>query len=664
MSRAVVGDDVFNEDPTINKLENEVAALVGMEGALFVPTGTMANLIAELVWCSERGSEMILGDRAHMFLWEQGNGAALGGISYRALPNTRDGTIPLDLIKCAVRGDNIHSPVTRLIALENTHNQCGGRVLSPEYTEAVAKIASEAGAKLHVDGARLWNAAAALGVEPSRLASPADSVSVCFSKGLGAPAGSAVCGSREFVAKARRARKALGGGMRQVGILGAAAMEGVRTILPRIADDHANAKRLAEGIAALPGASDLLRVDPATVQTNIVMAEVGEDFRDRGIAAADLVRAFQQKGLLAVAMSTYLVRFVTHHDISESDIKRAISVVKDCLKELMLEGSKQGAGAADTAATPTAVASVDAPAAVGVSESSQTTVASDGVANASAAEGERVLAVADTEDKPDSALYQSSTAAMGEGYEQVELVGMTVSDEGFVTVFRSSTRNRAVKVVITPADPMSEGLDRNEPSTPEAITLLQLLQGIDMGSYLPSDGLGSLMGRRVGELQSLVLHEIRPSRGGFNATMIAVEQISSSRALEHDEEELLFSPMDDGHPVLDFSSDEDEDDEAVPGTMECSISSSFEAIALALRYNSLIFVKSSLLNRLRGEDEECSFDAKDIPALFPGLLEVSDARNRRNSPEVEGQDTKGKPEQIRYIEDDDEARRKGEIVDV
>jgi threonine aldolase len=183
----------------------------------------MANLIAQLVWCDRRGSEMILGDRSHMFLWEQANGAQFGGVGYRPLPNLDDGTIPLDALKKAVRAANIHNPVTRLIALENTHNQCGGRLLTAGYTAAVGDFAAAAGLRLHIDGARLWNAAAALDVPPADLVRAADSVSVCFSKGLGAPAGSAVCGSADFVARARRVRKALGGGMRQAGVLAAAA---------------------------------------------------------------------------------------------------------------------------------------------------------------------------------------------------------------------------------------------------------------------------------------------------------------------------------------------------------------------------------------------------------------------------------------------------------
>ncbi len=277
---------------------------------------------------------------------EQGNAAAYGGISYRALPNSADGTIPVDHIRVAVRPKNVFSPITSLITLENTHTDCGGRVLSESYMASVGAIAREARVKLHLDGARLWNAATALGVEVGELASEADSVSVCFSKGLGAPAGSALCGSRDFAAMARRVRTSLGGGMRQVGILAAAAHEGICSVLPRLANDHANAKRLAEGISTLPDIKFLLHLNPDAVETNIVLAEVGDGLKGSGYNANDIVSALQEKGLLAVAMSPYTMRFVTHVDICERDISRAISIIGGCLRDIMSKPGKGGAGCA------------------------------------------------------------------------------------------------------------------------------------------------------------------------------------------------------------------------------------------------------------------------------------------------------------------------------
>ncbi len=257
-----------------------------------------------------------------------------------------DGTIPIDHIRAAIRPKNVFSPVTSLISLENTHADCGGRVLPERYLDSVGTTARMAGVKLHIDGARLWNAATALGVEVGQLASEADSVSIGFSKGLGAPVGSALCGSKDFVARARRVRTALGGGMNQVGILAAAANEGICSVLPRIANDHVNAKRLAEGLSALPDITFLLRLDPNAVETNIVLAKVGDGVKECGYDAKDIVSALEGKGLLAVAMTPSTLRFVTHVDVCERDISRAISIVGGCLRDIMSNPGK-GGGAGD-----------------------------------------------------------------------------------------------------------------------------------------------------------------------------------------------------------------------------------------------------------------------------------------------------------------------------
>ncbi len=277
-----------------------------------------------------------------LFCREQGNAASLGGISYCALPNSVDGTIPVDRIRAAIRPKNVFSPVTSLIALENTHADCGGRVLPESYLASVGTTARAAGVKLHIDGARLWNAATALGVEVGQLASEADSVSIGFSKGLGAPVGSALCGSKDFAARARRVRTALGGGMNQVGILAAAAHEGICSVLPCIANDHVNAKRLAEGLSALPDVTFLLRLDPNAVETNIVLAEVGDGLKECGYDANDIVSTLEEKGLQAVALSQSTLRFVTHVDICERDISRAISIVGGCLRDIMSRPGKEG----------------------------------------------------------------------------------------------------------------------------------------------------------------------------------------------------------------------------------------------------------------------------------------------------------------------------------
>lgn len=322
MAAAVVGDDVYGEDPTVNRLEELVAARLGKEAALFVPSGTMGNLIAVLSHCG-RGDEMILGDQSHIFHYEQGGAAAVGGVHPRTLPNRPDGTLDMQQIEDAIRGDNEHYPVTRLIALENTQNRCGGSVLTPDYMDAVGALALAHRLKLHVDGARLWNAAVALGVSPARLAATADSVSVCFSKGLAAPVGSAVAGSREFIRRARRMRKQVGGGMRQAGVLAAAALVALEEMVERLAEDHEHARRLAHGLAAIDG----IRLDPTSVQTNIVYFDVVKP----GWRAAQLSTALAAAGVLVNPTAAQRLRAVTHYSITAADIERTVAAVGEAL---------------------------------------------------------------------------------------------------------------------------------------------------------------------------------------------------------------------------------------------------------------------------------------------------------------------------------------------
>jgi threonine aldolase len=283
MAHTPVGDDVYGEDPVVNELEAESADLLGKEAGLFVASGTQGNLTAALTHCG-RGDEMIVGREAHMFRYEAGSAAAFGGIHPHIVDVQPDGTLRLDQIRAAIRGNNIHFPRTRLIGLENTQGTVGGIPITAAYTAQVGEIAREHGLKLHVDGARIFNAAVALNTTAKDLVVPADSVSFCLSKGLCAPVGSVLVGSRDFINEARRARKALGGGMRQAGILAAAGLVAIRTMIDRLAEDHANARILAEGLAALPG----LQVDLAAVQTNMIFFELletapvtPEDFRTR-----------------------------------------------------------------------------------------------------------------------------------------------------------------------------------------------------------------------------------------------------------------------------------------------------------------------------------------------------------------------------------------------
>ena len=323
MATAEVGDDVFGEDPTVNRLEAIAAERMGKEAALFVASGTMGNLVSLLAHCA-RGEEIILGSFAHSFYFEQGGSAAVGGIHSRTLPNQPDGTLILSDIEGAIRPDNVHFPRTRLIVLENTHNLCGGYPLDLEYMSAVGDIARRHGLKIHVDGARFFNAAVALGVPAAKLAAEADSVSFCLSKGLGAPVGSVVCGRQDFISEARRARKLLGGGMRQAGVLAAAGIVALEEMVERLADDHANACKLAQGLAEMPGIS----VDPGQIHTNIVY--FGVDRKD--MTVEELVKRLDENGARMLPVGPGRIRAVTHYHISSDDIDYVLGVFGKVLK--------------------------------------------------------------------------------------------------------------------------------------------------------------------------------------------------------------------------------------------------------------------------------------------------------------------------------------------
>jgi len=323
--RAEVGDDVFGEDPTINRFERMAAERVGKESALFVVSGTMGNLVCTLTHCA-RGEEVILGDKSHMFLNEAGGMSALGGIHPHTVTNQPDGTMRLEDIESAIRGSNVHFPRTRLICLENTHNRCNGAALSAEYIESVAGLAKRYGLSLHLDGARVFNAAVALGVDVKELTHSVDSVSFCLSKGLSAPVGSVVCGSSEFIAEARRTRKVLGGGMRQAGILAAAGIVALEEMVERLAEDHANARRLAEGISRIEG----LGIDAAAVQTNILYFDLVSDRLDVRM----FVTRLEEKGIrLLNTGGPRRCRIVTHYGIEAEDIDITLAAMREVMEE-------------------------------------------------------------------------------------------------------------------------------------------------------------------------------------------------------------------------------------------------------------------------------------------------------------------------------------------
>jgi threonine aldolase len=313
MAAAEVGDDVFGDDPTVNALQARIADELGKEAALFMPSGTQSNLTAVLCHC-QRGDEFIVGQQAHAYRYEAGGAAVLGSVQPQPLEQGEDGTLALAAIEAAIKPDDLHFARTRLLALENTW---GGRVLPAAYVEAATTLARRHGLATHLDGARLYNAAVASGLPARELARPFDSVSVCFSKGLGAPVGSALVGSRELVERARRWRKMLGGGLRQTGVLAAAALHALDHHVERLAEDHANARRLAEGLQGLPG------VHVALPQSNIVFVDLAPE------KAAGAVQRLAAAGLLCTGL--YRLRLVTHLDVSSADIEAAIPLLRQHL---------------------------------------------------------------------------------------------------------------------------------------------------------------------------------------------------------------------------------------------------------------------------------------------------------------------------------------------
>ncbi len=335
MAEAVVGDDVCGEDPTVRRLEERVADLLGKQAGLFVPSGTMGNLAALLTQAG-RGDEILLGHLGHTFLYEVGGVAGLGSIHPAILDNAPDGTLPLAALRDALRDPvDVHVPRTRGICLENTHNRCGGIVLDPAYVDEIVRFARENGLFVHLDGARLFNAARALDVPPSSWSATVDTVTVCFSKGLGAPVGSVLCGSRDFVVAARKIRKMLGGGMRQVGILAAAGLYALDHHIERLDEDHANARRLAEGIATVAGLSCAQAGPCATAWTNLVYLAIDADAVRSGAPDAQrLCERLEKFGVLAwpSGKTGRQVRMVTHLDVSSADVDRAIGALQSAMK--------------------------------------------------------------------------------------------------------------------------------------------------------------------------------------------------------------------------------------------------------------------------------------------------------------------------------------------
>ena len=329
MAQAELGDDVYGEDPTVNRLEELAAAAMGKEAALLVPSGTMGNLIALLTHCP-RGTKALLGSQSHTYVYEAGGGAAVGGIMLAAVANREGGELDLiELERELSLPDDPHFARARLIALENTHNRCGGEAVAPEHMAQVAGMARQRGLAVHLDGARIFNAAVALGTTAASLASQADSVLFCLSKGLACPVGSLLCASGSFIAEARRVRKTLGGGMRQAGIVAAAGIVALGgTMVERLAEDHDNARALADGLAGVGG----LRVLPARRRTNMVFFEVA----DGSEKVRRFLAALREHGVLVTERSATVFRAVTHYGIDRNDIGRALEGFRRAAAEVNL----------------------------------------------------------------------------------------------------------------------------------------------------------------------------------------------------------------------------------------------------------------------------------------------------------------------------------------
>ena len=325
MYEAELGDDVYREDPTVNKLEALSAEMLGKEAALFTVSGTMSNLIAVLTHCHP-GDEIILGSESHMFWYEVGGASAVGGVVMRTVTNDQDGRIDPATLEQAIRPENIHYPSTTLLCLENTHNRCGGIVLTPEYTSSVSNIAHENGLKVHLDGARIFNAAVALNMPVSELAKTADSVCFCLSKGLGAPVGSVLCGTKRDIEKGRKWRKMLGGGMRQAGVIAAGGLFALQKMVIRLEEDHANARRLANGLAHIPG----IVINLAKVQTNMVMFEP-----PTRISVFQFIECLDAQGIKVISHDGRRLRAVTHCNIKATDIDDTLNRIEIAVRELI-----------------------------------------------------------------------------------------------------------------------------------------------------------------------------------------------------------------------------------------------------------------------------------------------------------------------------------------
>jgi len=324
MAAAPVGDDVYGEDPTVKRLEELAARMMGKEAGLFVTSGTMGNLVAGLAVCG-RGDEAIMGTQGHTFLHEAGGVSALGGVVINTIPNQDDGSLaPEDIRKAMRNPSDYHEPISKMVIIENTQNDCGGMALPVHYMDGLGLLAGELGLYLHVDGARIFNAAIDLGVEPARLVEAAQSVTFCLSKGLCAPVGSVLCGSKDFIDKCRRIRKILGGGMRQAGVIAAAGIVALGSMVERLGEDHRRARLLAEGLKEIPG----IELTKGSPNTNMVFFRLTSQ---ASLNQQELISGLKDRDFLIMGTGNGEIRLVTHNDINEDDIDAFIRAMREIL---------------------------------------------------------------------------------------------------------------------------------------------------------------------------------------------------------------------------------------------------------------------------------------------------------------------------------------------
>ena len=603
MFRAEVGDDVWGDDPTVTRLEQEAMKLFGKEAAVFVSSGTQANLIALLSWC-DRGDEFICGDKSHVFVYEQASAAQFGGCSPRTVANLADGTLDLDAVRSAVRPPEAmnHFPRTKVLCLENTHNLCGGRVLPLEYMRAAKALCEEEGIGLHLDGARLFNAAESLGVRAADMGRHADSISICLSKGLGAPVGSILLGPPDLIARARRLRKALGGGMRQAGVIAAPGLLALTRGPRRLREDHELARLLAEDAGRVSG------VSAAPAESNIVLLALDEGLRDAEdapINAQQLAKRLSDGGVLVAAMDQRTLRLVTHCDVTVQDAARFIDELRSVLGQID-SGSLQedrllqltrAANGAESAANGAESAANGAESAANGAESAANAAAGAADAGSVAEEASSpsfAAAPADAEPQQGRPRAQRPAQVDPRCLAQVALFGVACSADGFIALLLHEATGRALRVGVTPPDPMLLGLDVSEPESEQAITVLQLVQGMDLGGdTFPLSALAAKLGVPQSEppsLNRITIFDSEPSAGLLRAEL----HLGLSPA-EPEEPSAAEAPpaAAEGEPAAEAEGAEGEERGASEGAV--GVSTGFETVAFALRHEAPIFVHRRVL---------------------------------------------------------------------